>query len=177
MGCKLGNLLLIPSSQQVQGLYFARNLIPGHSGHLHLGREEERNKGSKEEKEYVALSQLAHMLSSNIYFIPVKTTLQISTKSPTLNCNSGFVPTCHCPPCPEYKHFQLFILKKQMEVCFWHCWLNKQAFLRACTVSDKANELEQLILCSRFDPQFIANLQKGVNSRTNSLGIELLPSH
>lgn len=72
MGCNSRNLLLIFSSQQLEGLYFARNLIPGHSGHLHLGREGERNKGSKEEREYVALFQLAPLLSSNIYFIPVK---------------------------------------------------------------------------------------------------------
>lgn len=65
MGCNSGNLLLIPSFQQVQGLYFARNFIPNLSGHLHLGREGERNKGSKEEKEYVALSQLDHLLSTN----------------------------------------------------------------------------------------------------------------
>lgn len=77
-----------------------------------------------------------------------------------MNCNSGFVPMCHCSLYPEDKHFLLLVLEEQMEVCFWHCWLNKAAFLRACTVSDKANELEQQILCSRFDPQFIVNLRK-----------------
>lgn len=83
---------------------------------------------------------------------------------------------CHCTLCPEDKDFQLLVLKKQMEVCFWHCWLNKQAFLRACTMSDKANDLEQPKLCSRFDPQFIVNLTKAVNSPINFLGIKLLPS-
>lgn len=72
MGCSSGNLLLIPSSQQFQGLSFERNLIHGHSGHLHLGREGDKNKGSKEEREHVAPSRLAHPLSSNVYFISVK---------------------------------------------------------------------------------------------------------
>lgn len=72
MGCNSGNLLSILSSQQFQGLYFARNLIPGHSGHLHLGRERERNKGSKEEKGVCGTFPAGYLLSSNIYFIPVK---------------------------------------------------------------------------------------------------------
>lgn len=60
-----------PALQQPQVLSLANHWIPGHLGHLHLGKEGERKEGSKEEREWTALSQLAHLLSSNMYFIPV----------------------------------------------------------------------------------------------------------
>lgn len=101
------------------------------------GRGREREEAEKKGSEQHFCSWL--IVIKQYVFYSSNTPPQIGTKARSLNCNSAFVPVCHCSLSPERMRFQLFILKKEMKVCFCHSWPNKRALLRAHTVSDMAN--------------------------------------